>query len=160
MFSPKLKLAANALNTLRDWGSELRKIKFLIEQTFKWGIWEAEVIGGGTMTVPDLVINYAEYLKIWEFVWFRFDITFTTATAADPYILVKPPVIPAYPGRECFPAWVSDSGLVSGVGLVATSYAPSWFIFQKYNAANWSNAADLRLVSSGFYRAAKAGNLR
>lgn len=56
---------------------KLRRVSFVVEDTFSWGNFEPTLTYSGGMTGTAYFLRTARYLKIWKFLWFRFDFDIT-----------------------------------------------------------------------------------
>jgi hypothetical protein len=70
----------------------LRRVTFVIEDTFSWGDFVPTLSYTGGMTASGVVINAARYLKIFNFAWFHFDINLTLVAPLSNTITVTLPV--------------------------------------------------------------------
>lgn len=76
------------LKVLKDWRSSLsvafqilRRIQFIVEDTFSWGDFDPQIDWGG-MAATGIEVGRCRYLKIWNFLWFSIDIR---ASLAAPF---------------------------------------------------------------------------
>lgn len=77
--------------TLQVFFQQLRKVAFVVENTFSFGDFDPQIDWNG-MTVTDVIIYRARYLKIWKLLFLSIDLKGTLAAPlADKYYLTLPP---------------------------------------------------------------------
>lgn len=89
------------LNILRDWRSTasqsfqtLRRINFVVEDTFEWADFDPQTTFSG-MTVTLYLTRNSRYLKLKNCLWFSLHITATLAGAFSPNVFVTLPATAA-----------------------------------------------------------------
>ena len=81
LFSINPSLLHGWKQTLTIFFSKIRRVSFVVEDTFSFGDFNPQVNWNG-MTATVVSVNRARYLKIWKFFWFSIDIS---ATLAAPF---------------------------------------------------------------------------
>ena len=89
LFSPNFSVDANWKSTISKAFQQLRRVKFVVENTFSFGDFDPQTNFSG-MTVTNYRVYRARYLKIFGMLWFSFEITATLAAplAANVYIII------------------------------------------------------------------------
>ena len=78
LYSPNFSLLSNVKETIRIAFTQLRRVRFLVEESFEFGDFDPKTNFNGMVSTA-YVIARARYLKIYKFLWFSVDITSTLA---------------------------------------------------------------------------------
>lgn len=155
--SPKLKIGSSWMSTFGNWGSELRKIKFLTRDDFTLNdIWNPTVTTSAGTYAATVVLS-----RFWVrdgLIEFMFGCTGTTATAAATEVYFTLP--PQYPpddatvGYTAFAATIDDNA--SGwLGASAYLTTENRVAVARYNrAALAAPPVALKIACRGKYKVA------
>ncbi len=89
-YSPNFAIGSGWRSSMQLVVSQLRKIKFVVEETFSWGDFEPQATFSG-MTVAGYAVKRARYLKLWGFLFFRVDLIATLSGAMSNAIYITVP---------------------------------------------------------------------
>jgi len=151
-YSPNLPISSSWKSTLSNAFQLLRRVKFLVEDTFDWGSFNPQVNYTG-MTTSNVIVYRARYLKIWKFFWFSIDAAATLAAPLSPYIVIKIPyTIPlssftsdSIQGDACM---VMDNSIFEP-GLWYGLSKSNEITFIRSGVVNWS-AGNNRIITNAF----------
>lgn len=79
LFSPNFTLDEAWRTTLNKVFQQLRRIRFVVEDTFSFGTFDPTVDFQG-MTISNYIVQRARFLRIWKFLWLSVDVTVTLAS--------------------------------------------------------------------------------
>lgn len=148
-YSPNFATASSWKLSVGLITSQLRKVKFVVEDTFAFGDFDPRTSFSG-MATSGYLVRKARYLKIWKFFWFSVDIGVTLAAPLSNAINI---VIP-YTGAG------NSSDLQSGgarIDNASTAEAGTWSVagrgdtlsFYRSGLANYTATAT-RIIANGF----------
>jgi len=89
-FSPNYAVLKNWQQTVTVAFQQLRRIKFVVRETFSFGNYDPQVNWQG-MTVSGVTVNRARYLKLYKIIFLSIDFTATLAAPLTNFITVVIP---------------------------------------------------------------------
>lgn len=89
-FSPNLKVLKDWRGSLNVAFSILRRVRFIVEETFSFGDFDPQINWNG-MTITSPLVTRARYLKIFKMFWFSLDIGGTLAAPFTNIVTVTMP---------------------------------------------------------------------
>jgi len=113
LYSPTLNILSTWKTTIQQAWQSLRKIRFVIEDTFSFGNFDPKIQWGG-MTVTNAYVYRARYLKIFNMMWVSL---YASATVAAPLSNGVSFTIPATASGNDDPA-LATSIILQGGGCV------------------------------------------
>jgi hypothetical protein len=100
------------------------------------------------MTISAVVATAARYVVFGNMMFFRLHVSFTTAGAADPGVVVSFPY--TFPSATFTPALVVDGASISGTGVQDIAENTQNLYFRRYDGANWGIGAGKQIRAAGF----------
>lgn len=116
----------------------------------KWTKWTPTVTASGSMTIPSLSVDYAEYKIVGDTLYFQVRCTFTTGGTASNsvnFTLPKPTKTSGNNvGGGCH---VLDSNTLGGLWVTSST---TTVVVRKYDNSNWGLGTGRQIRVQGFYK--------
>ncbi len=126
----------------------LRRVTFVIEETFSWGDFVPTLSYTGGMTSTDLNVNSARYLKVFGFLWFHFDITLTPVAPLSNTIIVTLPATTSLTSGYQVAFVQVNNAVLSEASYSNIAAGASDLLIYRPSAVNYTAVAS-RLICSG-----------
>lgn len=126
----------------------LRRVVFVVEDSFAWGTFAPELSYTGGMTATGVVINAARYLKIFNFAWFHFDISLTPVAPLSNTISVQLPVTTSLDSGFQVAFVQVNNAVLSEASYSNIAAGASDLLIYRPSAVNYT-AVSSRLICSG-----------
>lgn len=150
LFSPNVSLLSSWRQSITVLLQTLRRVKFVVENTFSFGDFDPQPNWFG-MAATNVLIYRARYLRIYKFLWISVDISATLAAPFTNGIGITIPWTLAgdIASNQAFGARVSNNS-VNDSGVVIGNGTFSAVLFIRPVAANFT-AGVTRITANGFF---------
>jgi hypothetical protein len=146
-YSPNLPISSGWKSTLANAFQTLRRVKFIVEETFSFGDFNPQTNYNG-MAATGLNEYRARYLKIGKFFLFSYDSLATVAAPFTNNVTITIPYTVKGDRQQGGGAVVSNGGAGES-GFFTAVADTNTVIFHRVNDGNWG-AGFLEIVCNGF----------
>lgn len=146
---PNLPIGSAWKSTLNLAFQTLRRIKFVVAETFSFGDFDPQINWNG-MAVSAVNIRRAKYLKIYKLLFFSVDFTGVVAAPLNNSVIVTLPATVAGNSGDAQSAGCSGNDAGAAVALVwqASALTTNLYVY-RYNFVNYT-AGVFRGIFNGF----------